>query len=407
MRTFSAIRTAAAPALLAALFAASPGAAQEANPFAEPAPAPVAQDVAWVPLLGCWVPSGQAVETGLLCVRPAAEGPGMEMVSVEDGEISVSRTIVPDDRPRPVSREGCEGTETAGLSPDGERLYLRSELVCEGGVARTSTGVISFPSPGQWLDVEAVEVEGHSVPWVQWYQRAPEAAVREAGMEHLTADREMAIHAARMAASRRLTVDDVVEAAERVDPEAVRALVAQRAEPFSLNAEKLTRLADAGVPEDVIDVVVAVSYPETFVVGDEGVAAEQRPSDQLGRRVYVTDFYSPYDRFYYRRGLYSPWGFWGGYYPWFGGYRPAPIVVGTRDGGGRVVNGRGYSQGRGGSSTAPPSRSAGDRSAGPTRRGSSGSGSVSPSGTRSGSGSSTGRKAKRREGGGGGGGGGA
>lgn len=403
MRTVHMIRT-AAPLFVAALFAgaALPASAQQAASNAETTVAERTGDAGWAPLQGCWIPVGAPAEEGLLCVRPAADGPGLELLAVADGEATVSGTIVADGQPRPVSQEGCEGTEQAELSSDRSRLYLRSELVCEGGVQRTSTGVISFPSPGQWLDVEAVEVDGQSAAWVQWYREAPDEAVREAGMEHLTADRAMAIRSARIAASRPLTADDVMEASRKVDAEAVRTLVAQRAEPFDLDAETLIALADAGVPEDVIDVMVAVTYPETFALGDEAAEAQPRPSDRMARQIYMDPYYSPYS-YRYRRGLYAPWGYWGGHYPGYGGYRPTVVVVEPRSTGhGRVVNGRGYSRGTASSTGSAQPR---DRASAPRRSGSTG-GSVSPAGARSGSGSassgsSTGRKAKPRGGGGG------
>lgn len=386
MRTTHMTRT-ATTLFVAALFAgaALPASAQEIARTG---------DAGWAPLQGCWIPVGAPAGEGLLCVRPAADGPGVELLAVADGEATVSGTIVTDGQPRPVSHEGCEGTEQAELSPDNDRLYLRSEMVCEGGVRRVSTSVISFPSPGQWLDVEAVEVDGQSAAWVQWYREAPDEAVREAGMEHLTADRGMAIRSARMAASRRLTAADVVEVSRKVDAEAVRTLVAQRAEPFDLDAETLVALADAGVPEDVIDVMVAVTYPETFALGDEAGQAGPRPSDRVVRRVYMDPYYSPYSS-RYRRGLYSPWGYLGGYHPGYGSYRPTVVVVEPRSSGhGRVVNGRGYSRGTARSTGSAQPR---DRASPAPRSG----GSVSPAGVRSGSGSSTGRKAKPRGGGGG------
>lgn len=408
MRITRTIRTATAPLFVAALLAAAPAAAQDGA-----APGPMAMDVqeaGWLPLLGCWVPAGEPADKGLLCARPAAGAPGIELVSVVDGETTVARTIVTDGMPRPVTREGCEGTEQAEVSPDGDRLYVRSDLVCEGGARRTSTGVISFPSPGQWLDVEAVDVDGRSTPWVQWYTEAPEEAVREAGMESLVAGRKMAVQSARMAASGPLTPEDVAETSLRVDGEAVRALVAQRAEPFDLDAETLIRLDDAGVPGDVIDVMVAVTYPETFAVGEEVSAPTRRSSGRV-QQVYVDPFYSPYGAYssWYRRGLISPWDYYGaGYYPGSRGYRPTVIVVEPRrTGHGDVEPGRGWSRGSSASrGTAQPR----DGSAGTTTRSGGSRGSISPSsGTRSSGASSsgsTGRRAKPRESGGGGGGGG-
>lgn len=353
-------------------------------------------DARWLPWLGCWseVGAGEA----LLCIRPASSTAGaedVELVTVRDGEVAGTSRLRADGVARETTREGCTGTERAEFSSDGHRVYLRSDFVCEGEVDRQGTGMIAMVSPSEWIRVETVEVAGETAAVTRRYGEAPEAATEGTDLEDATAGREMAVRSARRAAASRPSVEDLVEAGEQVDPEAVRTWVAERDRPLEVDAEKLTRLADAGVPEEVIDVVVAVSFPEQFALDRD---ARGRDAGGAGP-AYRGRFGSPYggrghfyrDPFYYG---YTPFGYgFGRFGWWYGSHRPTVVVVTPRDddggGGGRVVNGRGYTR-----SSAPAREPAAARGAGfPSR------GSVTPSGATSGGSGSTGRKAKPRDGG--------
>jgi hypothetical protein len=352
-------------------------------------------DARWLPWLGCWTETGGGEE--LLCIRPAsgaAGAGGIELVAVREGEVAETSRLRADGVARETTREGCTGTERAAFSSDGHRVYLRSDFVCEGEVDREGTGLIAMVSPSEWIRVETVEVAGETAAVTRRYGEATAAATEGTGLEDATAGREMAVRSARRAAASRPSVEDLVEASEQVDPEAVRTWVAEQDRPLEVDAVKLARLADAGVPEEVIDVVVAVSFPERFALD----------RDARGRRTggagpaYRGRFGSPYggrgtfyrDPFFYG---YTPFGYgYGRYGWWYGSHRPTVVIVtprGDDGGGGRVVNGRGYTRGN---SSAP--QPADVRGAGTPSRGS-----VTPSGATSGGSGSTGRKAKPREGG--------
>ena len=383
-----------------------------------------AYDARWLPWLGCWEPvAGSAADDApMMCLRPVRGGEGVEMLTVAGGEIVAQETIRADGINRRTSREGCDGREQTAFSEDGHRVYLSAEFVCEGGVERTSAGLMSMVSPYEWLDVRTVAVAGESVPWVLRYQLAAREAVEAVGLEGIAADRMMAQQAARIAASADLTVEDIVDASTRMDAKAVEAWVVERGDQFDLDADELLVMAEAGVPESVIDMMVAVSYPEHFVVdgGMEGSAelaesdyARDRRYGRAGRAGYgygryydqfhydpffLSPFYSPYAGY----GYYSPsrYGFWyglgyGGYgfgYGAYGTYRPTIVVVGRRQDEGRssprAVRGRGYTRGSGGGSSS----SDGARS----RGGSSGGASASPARSSSPSSGSkaSGRKAR-------------
>ncbi len=366
-------------------------------------------DVRWFPWLGCWEAVDGGEDSPLLCVRPAAQGEGVEFLTWAEGKITSSETILADGFPKNAEREECRGLEEARFSDDGRRVYLKSDYVCEGGIERGASGILAMINPMEWVDIKAVE----GTPWVLRYRLARASKVEEAGMENVVASRASAVKAARIAASARLTENDLIEAAGKVDAVAVEALIVERGDPFAVNAGMLIRLADAGVPESVIDLAVAISFPDRFAVKgglaqvdeyatDAGYAP--RRSIYMGMGSLYGGFGFGYSPYFYGYG-YSPY-YYGGYgygygngYGYGGYYQPRPIIVQPRvSGGGQWIKGRGYTRGTSAGSTGRQARPRGS-SAGS----SGGSRATSSPPVRSSGGSrSTGRTAKPRRTGGGG-----
>jgi hypothetical protein len=364
--------------------------------------------------VGCWEPLDADEQAGLLCFRPA--GAGVEMFNVVDGEVVSTEQIMPDGSPRPVSAEGCTGFESASFSEDGLRVFTRTEFTC-GDDIRAGSGVMSFIAPTQWIDVRSLEVEGEPVAWVQRYRVADADALAAQGMDDPAGFDRTLVRAMRTRAAQNIDVADVEEAATLVEARAVEVWVATHETRLELSGSELVRLVEAGVPESVIDVMVAVSYPERFALTPQGVAEADRLAARggypvgygRGFRSYLwAPYYRPFGFGYYG---YSPFGYYGyglgGYYGGYYGYRPATVIVQpvSPASSGRMVPGRGYTRGSSnvGSGDASPRSSVGgpapssSRSGGDSARGSSGGssgGSASPSSGSSGS--STGRTAQPR-----------
>ena len=388
-------------------------------------------DSRWVPWVGCWRAVDETASAPLLCVVPLSGVAAVEMLTILDGQVMSRESIFTGGQQHAVSREDCEGWEGAEFSSDSRRIYIRSELNCGASGLRTSTGVLSMVTPFEWLDVRTMDVDGQSVPWALRYRLASQADFQAAGQGDLISAQGSETRMARLAASIPIGLDDVIEATEKVSAETVQFWIVEQGEPFVLDATRLIEVADAGVPASVIDVLVAVSYPEKFVV-NKGVPSGRSEAER-GRRnagyarglnPFYDPFYDPYSRYGYysygsrlRYGLgygygyggygygYGGYGF-GGYNSGFGGYGSPIIVVGRRGSGsgstvGRVVRGGGYTSARGSdastgrsrprssgasSGAAPAPRSARSRSAAPAQ------------GSRSSSPQSTGRSAQPRAG---------
>jgi hypothetical protein len=311
------------------------------------------------------------------------------MFTIGDDEIRTSDLLVADGEQREIRADGCEGWEAVWFSEDGRRAFTRSSYSCDG-VTQSGTGVLALVSPTQWVDVRALEVDGERTSWVQRYRligrdRADRQGVSDTGFGMGTAAR-----AARFVAHRGVGLPEVEEAVREVDAEAVQGWLANRDEGFRLTGADLEALADAGVPESVIDVVVAKSFPERFRVASDGDAARAAaiprvPSDGLARprrlrysgirapfafRVLGYGYgYVPADAFFrYGYGYtgYGPSGYGYPYYPGYWGYQPGTVIIERREPEpqGRIERGRGYtrSSGGGGDAAVPRSGSSGGSS---------------------------------------------
>lgn len=377
-RTESVRQTAAAAScLLALLLLAGPGAASAQT---------AAPDAGWQAWLGCWEPADATSsapradgDAPVVCVIPASDASAVEIATVVDGAVVERERVTAGER-RPSDVEGCTGWESVTWSADGRRLYRLAEHVCAGGLERRSTGLMAMSSTGEWLDVQGVSAGGYTGVRAARYREVTDPDALPAEVRAARQGRALSTETARMAAAAPLTTADVVEASRRLDPEVVEAWLVEREEGFAIDADRLVELADAGVPERVIDLMVALSYPEVFAIDRSLREGEFRPGEETFR---------PGQSHPRPVAVWDPWGFpgyygpgygysglrrygYGGYYGYgYGGYYPVVIVPrGSVDGESprpraRAVNGRGYTRGGGSSgastSTAParPSSSGG------------------------------------------------
>lgn len=364
----------------------------------------------WQPWLGCWELTAEGVrgpgdtlgngsparrtERPRVCVT-AIEGGGARFATTISGENAVEHSTFPDGTDRPLADGDCRGTQRAEWSRDGLRLFSRAELTCAGDAApRRLSGMLLFAPNGTWLDVQAVEIGGRESVRVRRYYRADGAPVARATV-----------------AAAPLTLDDVKEASGKLPPRAVEAALVETAASFDLSASRVIELDEAGVADSVIDLMVALSYPDRFVV-------ERTPRGSGGGGAFVNDpfmlgwaFGYPvwYDDFFYSPYYYMPFGYssyalrqYGDpFYPTIfvtdGGGSSEPRPSGT----GRVVDGQGYTRVRA-REPEPDSRtsaSAGSSAAASSTSAGSASGSSATSGggySSSGSSDSGGRTAQPR-----------
>lgn len=301
----------------------------------------------WLPWLGCWeltadvVDNRQIEDTGrrVVCVAPRLDGLGVNLTTHMDSQVIAQNTVVADGQERVLPETDCSGTQTANWSADGHRLYSSVTAACANEIERSLVGLSMLVEGNVWIELQSVSLDGgeHRELLVRQYKRVADAETLELGFTPL----ELGL-AARAGASGPLDVDDVLEAAEQAPVEIVEAAILESNSLFALDSGTLIRLAEAGVEERVIDLMVAISYPDQFVV-DRG-----RSSGGGGGGGYGG--YGGYGR--YTTGYYGyyPGSCWGPYYgPMYGPYGPGcdygspyygynqPYYGGRGGGGGIIV----------------------------------------------------------------------
>ena len=374
-------------------------------------------DARWEPWIGCWslaTENLRSTETQELqrstrpttaregaprvCVSRAANGARFE--TTVGTQAAIDQTVVADGVPHPVNDAECTGTQRAEWSKSGLRLFSNAEIRCQGDDGQRRVSGLSLIAPnGDWVDIQTVAIGPRETIRIKRYYRADDSP---------RSPRPTVV-------SSRLTLDEIKDASAKVSSAALEAALVETNAGLDLSSKSVMDLAASGVSAQVIDLLVALSYPEKFVIQPVGQAGGA-PVPTYVRDPFLFGrgpFY--YDPFYY--SSYSPY-----YYEPFG-YRGYVVVdggAGVGGGGatanppgvGRVINGQGYTRiapretvatpntqtartsstdsgssapsSSGSSSSSSGSSSSGSSSSG----GSSGGGSVSPSGASSSGGSS-------------------
>ncbi|MDE2763391.1 MAG: hypothetical protein OXK74_11490 [Gemmatimonadota bacterium] len=236
----------------------------------------------WQPYVGCWEPVTAEEDQGILCLVPEARD--VEMLTMVDGEIMFREPLVADGGTHEFERDDCRGTESARFSEDRRRLYTASLVTCDGQAFRRSTGIISMPTPDEWIDVRAMDANGTSAVWSKRYRRTSRREPSRPGPDIPPArPSPFAVRGGVAFPASAITIDDVIDASRNVGVDAVAGWLAEVGRPFEgLSVEDLIRLADAGVATAVIDMVVELSFQEHFAVKEE--ADRSRGRRWYGRR---------------------------------------------------------------------------------------------------------------------------
>ena len=344
--------------------ALAPGAQAASGPASPPPPAPTVQvDARWSPWVGCWRPDPAGQGDARICLVPTADG-SIRWLAVSNGQVTDEETITADGKARPMEDRDCRGTESATWLTRSARLVRTSDLTCGKDARRKVTGLWFLSTGHVWIEAQAVDTEGTRKVRLQRYRLAAD--------QHLPPGVDTVAFARGPeppASALEWSIDDVIDASKAVPPEALQAAISELNAPFALSGKSLIRMADAGVPTTVIDLVVAVTHPSKFLVrrADDSSPGWATYEDWPGLEESVFDTVRYAGMAF--PWFYDPWmGMWGleDYYwsscgyGWCGDYygggwvdvSPGPPVGGGGGGGGggatsthgRVIKGLGYTQ---------------------------------------------------------------
>jgi hypothetical protein len=311
----------------------------------------------------------------MICVAPSELPQAVTQQTVLDGESVLDELVSADGVARAADEANCTSTRRAEWSPSGRQLFSTGTLSCAGQPDRKITG-LSMIIPGPtWVDVQMSEVRGQRSVRVRRYGLSREQ-IRIGGRRALDPQSPAPLA--------RWTLDEVKAASRKTAPEVLQAALVEAGTKFPLSGRTLVDLKKVGVPDTVLDVMVALTFPEKFVIERPTYAA----SYGGGGGAWGGGGFDPWSMAsdYGWLSVYAPFGYqYYGYYdprygPGYGWVPVAPPVAGGSvepESNGRVINGAGYTRVR-------------PREAEPTPVNANGDGLVDRSGSGSSSGSGSG-----------------
>jgi hypothetical protein len=320
-------------------------------------------DPKWNAWLGCWelvienardvsarpspsrrtLPQSSGPSRPQICVEPS--GNGVTMTTRVANQAASEQTIVADGVDHPIADAECRGTQRAEWSNDGRKVYSKANLSCSADKGnRGVSGFSILGANGTWTDIQAVDVSGQQTVRVRSYRRVSDVPQIGARLTHATP----------------LTIDDVKEASGKVSARALEAALVETGSSFDLTGKDLIALQGAKVPGSVTDLMIALSYPDRFVV-ERRSHADAAPTMAFADDPFFTGWAFGYPT-WFDYGFYSP--LYGPYSPYF--YSPFYSYLPWYDpryyyGGGGVIiigdgNGSGGGGGGGGGGVQPSGR---------------------------------------------------
>jgi hypothetical protein len=315
---------------------------------------------------GCWqqeeagadaVPDIIESASHTLCIDSGKGANSIRLRAMTGGRVVAEDELIADGKQHSFDEDECSGWKRAMLSGDRQRVYLQSETTCGRGNKSHMSGAMQVLDRSRWIDINVMRVGDRREVIVRRYQ----AHEVDPPILQQTAT-PAAEWTPRIVAAARLDADDVIEALEVLDPSVVEALLVETGSRFPMNSKLLLRLDDAGVPGQIIDLMLALSYPNRFDVEDERYAAPA---------VAQNPYWDPW-----RYGYGYNYHYWYWYHDEWNDHNPPGSGRSIK---GRAISGRGYTRVR----VVDP------RSAGPSSTTGAGSQGSSGPATGGGSGSSS------------------
>ncbi|NLA76018.1 MAG: hypothetical protein GX846_11210, partial [Deltaproteobacteria bacterium] len=243
-------------------------------------------------------------------------------------------------------------------SENRRRLLFNSVSNCPGDPLRKISGMSIFDEKGDWLDIQLLHNGEDLVTNTRKYRNVDSDSVIPG------ANVVNRISSARGASAKGFSIEEMIKLRRKVESEVLEAALLETGKPFPVNSKKIAELADQNVPSRVIDIMVAISFPDKFNL--QGRAMSQAQGTGIQPHYYFPGHYhycshnyryfpwhwTPYDcipygysylGWYTRYGWYYPLWTWPPYYTdGGGGGRGAEH--------GKLINRQGYTRGSSGSS---------------------------------------------------------
>ena len=309
-------------------------------------------DERWLPWIGSWRLVSNTINTMqtplkeeyLLAIHPDDEGNSVSMENTRDKEPIFEEKIEADGLRHSLDKDGCTGWYSYTWSENGNRLLFSGESSCAGNLSQKISGISLIDTIGDYVDIKLLKSGDEKAITIRRYMKvdidigAPAPLILTKAFN------------GRIAVGKGFSIDEVIELSGKLEPELLETALVEMNNSFPVNSKQLVRLSKAKVPSRIVDLMVALSFPEKFTVEKSTpLWVETSP-----------DFTAPYYRgpmypWYWTASAYFLYGYqyWGwdyyhqfGWYPYNYGYGYVTHNGGSGKGsnGGQLVSGQGYTR---------------------------------------------------------------
>lgn len=312
-------------------------------------------DTRWLPWIGSWRLVSNTVNTSdselteeyILTVSPGDDVNSVTMKGYRDGIVISEENITADGLRHSLTDDGCTGWYLHSWSETGRRLLLNSESSCEEDLPRLISGMSIFDDIGEWLEIRLLKSGEEKAITISRYRNVEGDQVIPGSVN--ATDPVFA----RISAGTSLSISEVIELSSKVEPEVLEAALMELHEPFPIDSKQLARLADSEVPSQIVDLMVALSFPDKFTVERTTISTVKETAPPKS----YTDLRPPYRYWPYGHPPYSwHWGShiyshydhwyfgWNTWPEWYYPYRIYPYYGGTVKDTSRLIEGSGYTR---------------------------------------------------------------
>jgi uncharacterized membrane protein YgcG len=302
-----------------------------------------------LPWIGVWSITGSgsattdATQKSTVEIRPTSDFKGLDITRHSPKQPDVSEILIPDGTRRPLITQNCTGWRTARLIPEAGLILESSEMACKDTGSFATSSVKMMLATDQMAEILSVKAAGQ-----------PRVAVR-----HLTFEHELAPApdlppawvgtSARTAISAPWSLDTIILLSKSIETPLLEAAMMEKKVRPRLNSQSLRQLQAAKTPKEIIDLTVALAYPDQFHVEkngqvilrpwlDSATSGSAASSYAPGFTTYYPgafyNCYSPQGYLGYSGfGLLAPGSCWSYYSPFWWDY-PIYIPVMVNSGGG-------------------------------------------------------------------------
>lgn len=315
-------------------------------------------DVRWLPFIGSWRLTSNTINTVgtvlnekyVLTIRPEDKGKVITIESARDDVVMFEERIEADGLRHPLNKDGCTGWYSYTWSETGKRLLFTGESTCGDDLMQEISGILIIDTAGNCVDIKLLKNGEEKAITIRRYQSA------DINLAPPIPTIMSKASVARVSAAANFTLDEVIELGGKIEPDVLEAALVEMRSSFPINSKQLVRLSNAGVPTQVMDLMVALSFPKKFTV--ERAALSWVKTTDSFRAPY---YHWPLNPWYWTKSTIPPiqYWYWGwdlyqrhGWYPYNYGHivlpgegpGGGPGEGSGSVGGGKLVEGRGYTR---------------------------------------------------------------